>query len=114
MELKDLFMWASIISSPILSVIAIVGHLNRWASSGEEALRSKQASQESKLVDHDRRIQSIEGELKHLPTKDQVNDLKLAISELGGAVSTMKETVTSVQRTVHRIDDWLREDSKVG
>ena len=55
------------------------------------------------------RIQAVETELKHLPDKDTVNELKLSLVELKGTVSTLSESMGSVSRTVHRIDDWLRE-----
>ncbi|MCK3776456.1 hypothetical protein MZK49_06905 [Ensifer sesbaniae] len=47
--------------------------------------------------------------VKHLPDKDTVMELKLALAELKGTVSTLGETVGSVSRTVHRIDDYLRQ-----
>lgn len=91
-------------------VIAVGGVVYTWLTS-----RSTQNSLElkvalEKLVEHDRRIQSMESELKHLPDKDAVTELKLAIAELKGTVGRMDEQIGSVGRTVHRIDDFLRRD----
>lgn len=61
------------------------------------------------LVDHDKRLMTVEGELRHLPSAEHVNDLKLEISKLAGLVGRLEEQMASVSRTTHRIDDWLRE-----
>jgi flagellar biosynthesis/type III secretory pathway M-ring protein FliF/YscJ len=65
-----------------------------------------------KLAEHDRRIQAAEAELKHLPDKDSVMELKLSLADLKGTVSTVTESLGSISRTVHRIDDYLRDRSK--
>ncbi len=61
------------------------------------------------LIDHDRRIQRMEDEMRHMPSKDQVNEIKLAMADLKGTVGIMGETVASVSRTVHRLEDYLKE-----
>lgn len=57
------------------------------------------------LKAHDRRLQKVEGELSHLPTKDDLHSLSLKVE----AIHTELETVT---RTTRRIDDYLRENNK--
>ncbi len=96
----------------VLAVIAILGHLKIFFGSGEAANAKKLEANEKKLTDHDRRIQTVEGELKHMPSKDMVNDIRLAMADMKGTVGTLTETLASVSRTVHRIDDYLREDAK--
>ncbi|MFD1330244.1 DUF2730 family protein [Mycoplana ramosa] len=92
-----------------LAVIALLGHAKGYFSSGEKNLTSRTEQVEGKLVEHDRRIQRIEDELKHLPSKDQVNDIKLAMSDLKGTVAVLGESMASVSRTVHRLEDYLKE-----
>lgn len=95
-----------------MSIIAFAGALKAFFGSGTKENAEKIKKLEEKLTDHDRRIQKVEGELQHLPSKDTVNELKLAIAELKGTVGTLGETVGSVSRTVHRIDDYLRQEGK--
>jgi uncharacterized protein HemX len=76
----------------------------------DQALREDQV--QHKLAEHDRRIQSAEAELKHLPDKDSVMELKISLADLKGTVSTVTESLGSISRTVHRIDDYLRDRSK--
>lgn len=100
-----------------LAIIALLGHLKSFTSSGEKALEKRLETLERErllplekcAIDHDRRVQRVEDELKHLPDKDSVLELRLALSELKGTVNTLGETVGSVSRTVHRIDDYLRQ-----
>jgi phage shock protein A len=92
-----------------LAMIALLGHAKGYFSSGERQIKADLETVKTKLIEHDRRIQAVEAELKHLPDKDTVNELKLSLAELKGTVSTLSESMGSVSRTVHRIDDWLRE-----
>lgn len=89
-----------------ISVFTLVGLIKGALSSKIEERLTKA---EKTLVDHDRRIQRNEDALPHLPSKDSVNELKLAIVEMAGKMSAQAETLGSVSRTVHRIDDYLRQ-----
>lgn len=103
--LKDWLGLIALMISVGTSVVLFVG-------SGSKANASKLDKQEAKLIEHDRRIQTVEAEMKHMPDKDTVTDLKLALSELRGTVNTLGEAVGSISRTVHRIDDYLRQEGK--
>ncbi|MGO4558309.1 DUF2730 family protein [Mesorhizobium sp. 2RAF21] len=106
-----------------LSVIALMTIVYRWFTSGEKknaedltdhrdkVSKSLEAVGQS-IAAHDRRIQAVEADLKHLPDKDSVNELKLTMAKLEGTVGRLDESLSSVQRTVLRIDDWLRTDRK--
>jgi hypothetical protein len=107
-DVNPIVVWVSL----ILSIVTLAGMLKTWLSSGEKEIDERLGVAEKTLINHDRRVQTVESELKHLPDKDMVMDLKLAMAELKGTVSTLGETVGSVSRTVHRIDDYLREDTK--
>lgn len=95
-----------------LSIIAFLTAIKNILGSPAKENAEKIAKLEQKLIEHDRRVQSVEGELGHLPSKDTVNELKLSIAELKGTVGTLGESVGSISRTVHRIDDYLRQEGK--
>lgn len=114
---ENLSQWLTL----ILSFIALGGIVYGWFTSGEKenakALDKYRETQavtvseiEGKIEAHDRRIQTVETEMKHLPDKDSVVELKLAMADLKGTVGRLDESLNSVQRTVLRIDDWLRTD----
>ena len=60
------------------------------------------------VVAQDKRIQALEAELRHLPSKDSVNELKLTIAHLEGVIGRLEEQLTAVSATVRRVDDFLR------
>jgi predicted nucleic acid-binding Zn-ribbon protein len=63
----------------------------------------------TKLADHDRRLLSMENEFKHLPAREDISELKLAISELKGTVKAMGAELTGFGRVVANIDTYLRK-----
>lgn len=56
------------------------------------------------LKGHDRRIQRVEDELRHLPTRDD-------IVTLGTKLTAMETELGMVVKMTHRIDDFLRKQS---
>ncbi|MGB3834466.1 MAG: DUF2730 family protein [Mesorhizobium sp.] len=107
----------------LLSAIALAGIVYGWFTAGEKQVAKDLAAHKQKhgedmnaidgaIALHDRRIQSLETEFQHLPNKDSLVELKLALSDLKGTVGRLDESLGSVQRTVLRIDDWLRADRK--
>ena len=55
------------------------------------------------LKEHDRRLQRVEDDMRHLPTKDD-------LSELSHKITGMGKELDMVARTTTRIDDFLRAD----
>lgn len=108
MDIAPLVPWITL----AISLFTLIGLVKAALGSGERKLEERLAKAEKTLVDHDRRVQRIEDALQHLPSKDSVHELKLAIVEMAGKMSTQGETLGSVSRTVHRIDDYLRQEGK--
>lgn len=53
------------------------------------------------LKDHDRRLQRVEDDLRHLPTKDDIH-------ALGRQLTAMKTELDIVARVVTRVDETMR------
>lgn len=49
----------------------------------------------------------IEGELKHLPNKEDVHALRVQVTEIHGQLRTSDAELAGVARTVRRIEDHL-------
>jgi septal ring factor EnvC (AmiA/AmiB activator) len=67
------------------------------------------ADLEAKVSEQEKRIAKLENEMIHLPSKDMVTEIKLAISELKGSVGQLGEKVSGMSRIVNVIDETLRE-----
>ncbi len=98
----------------MLALIAIAGHIKTWMSSGEKVLERKVEvlsvaadEVEDKLTQHDRRIQTLEDEIKHLPDKDAIHQLQLDLAELSGHVATLAKSAEATERTTRRVEEFL-------
>jgi len=97
--------WAGLIAV----LISLLATLYAWLTSKAKVNAEHLKGVDRTLTNHDKRLSHIETEMTHLPAKDDVTELKLSLAELRGTVGRLDETVSSVGRTVHRIDDYLRE-----
>lgn len=105
MNFNDITQWLGAVAL-VLSIINMGWVL--ISRSGREA-SDKIEQHETKLVDHDRRIQSVESEMKHLPSGGEVTSLRLTVAKLDGQVSHLDQTLGSLTHAVRRIDDYLRD-----
>lgn len=62
------------------------------------------------LKGHDRRIQALENEIKHLPTSDEFAELQVTVTRVEGDVKHLSGTLDRVDHVVGRIDDYLRQN----
>ena len=104
-----------------LAIIALLGHAKGYFSSGEKTLTARVGDfekkmtarvdkAETKLVEYDRRIQALEGDFKHLPSKDDIHGLMLSVEVIRGELGKMSETHDGVKRAVSRIEGYLLEE----
>jgi len=101
--------WAGIVAA----VLSIASLIYTWITARSRQNETQIRKQEEKLVEHDRRIQSVESELDHLPNKDEITGLRLAISEVSGRLGRMEESNAGLVRGVRRIEDYLlKKDDK--
>lgn len=90
-----------------LGLIALLGHAKGYFSSGEKTNSSRLEKVETKLVDHDRRIQGVENELKHLPDKDTVNKLQVDMTDLKGQIAIIAKSSEATERATRRVEEFL-------
>lgn len=94
-----------------LTVVSLLmGTINllwMWVSASKNATAKKVEEIECALDEHGRRIQTVEGELKHLPTKDDVANLNLQLAQVLGQLKVTESELAGVARTVRRVEDHL-------
>jgi hypothetical protein len=90
-------------------LVSIANMLWSWHTKSQSAAADRVKKLEDRL-DHveDRQI-SLEGEFKHLPTKDDISALRIQLADVLGKVNVQENSLTAIARTVNRIDDFLRE-----
>ncbi|WP_024324301.1 DUF2730 family protein [Sinorhizobium medicae] len=97
-------------SGPIASALAVISIIYTWLTARSKANEGKINSHERKLTEHDRRIQALEGEVKHLPDKDEFNELRISIEQVKGGLGRLEESHSGVSRVVRRIEDYLMKE----
>jgi chromosome segregation ATPase len=95
-----------------LAVIALLGHAKGYFSSGEKTLTARVDQAEKKLAEHDRRIQTIEGEMKHLPDREAQHRMELQLAEMNGRFATLEERLRPIAQTSERLHELLMEQAK--
>lgn len=94
-----------------LAAAAISNGLTVWnfVQSPSRAANTAIAKLAELVTGQEKRIQSLEGELKHLPSKDAVTDLRIALAKIEGTVGRLEERLRPISNTVEHIDTFLRE-----
>ncbi|MBB5987417.1 DUF2730 family protein [Sphingobium lignivorans] len=88
-------------------MLGIINTIAVWMQWGRRELTTKVEGIRETLDEQDGRIQAIESELKHLPSKQDVHDLKISVTEMSGKLGAFDTELGSVGRTVRRIEDHL-------
>lgn len=95
-----------------LSAIALLTALKGWISSGEKKNTSDIADLQKDLSAVTTRVQTIEGDLRHLPDRDATHRLELALSEMNGRLSSMDERLKPVAAIGERLQELLMQQVK--
>lgn len=107
----------------LLGCVNLIAAVRTMLSAGEKKLDERQVKSESKLIEHDRRIQAIEGDLKHLPDRNTTHRLELMMEQVVGRLntmekaqdgrfSTMEERLKPIQAVGERLEEVLVEQAK--
>lgn len=80
-----------------------------WISKGQTATADRVKKTEDDVDRLELRVLQLEGDYKHLPTKEDITGLKIQLENVLGKVATTQSELGSVSRAVGRIDDFLRE-----
>ena len=108
MNIQEIGSWLAV----ALSSLALLGHAKNFFGSDAKALQSRTEKAEKALVDHDRRIQTVEGELRHMPDRETAHRLELAIERMNGRLDSMTETLKPISATTERLSEILLEQAQ--
>ncbi len=93
----------------ILSTINLFILVKNLLSAGEKKIEERLVKSEKTLIDHDRRIQTVESELRHMPSKETTHQLERTMERILGRLDTMDERLKPIAATNHRLQEYLLE-----
>ncbi|CDN54743.1 Kinesin protein [Neorhizobium galegae bv. officinalis bv. officinalis str. HAMBI 1141] len=107
----------------LLGFINLFTAVRTMLSAGEKKLDERVTKGETKLIDHDRRIQAIESDMKHLPDRETTHRIEMTMSEimrrlevqdatLSGRFEAMDERLKPIQAIGERLQDALIEQAR--
>ncbi|TBZ98253.1 DUF2730 family protein [Rhizobium leguminosarum bv. viciae] len=126
MDLKDIVLYVSL----FLNTANAIALVKSFFSSGEKQLadkisklESKTDANEKKLTEHDRRVQMLESDMKHLPDRDTTHRIEMTMAQimgrldaqdatLAGRFSAMDERLKPIQAIGERLQDVLIEQAR--
>jgi len=73
------------------------------------AEKAKVDRHELKLTEHDRRVQKLESELPHLPTREQVHKIEIDVGALRGNVAVIGQALATNTEIARRVENFLLE-----
>lgn len=93
----------------LLSIlISSAASIYAWVAQRSKAKAEEIDRLEGQITELNERLLKLEGEMAHLPNKDMITEIRLALSDLRGTVGTLGERVAGVAHTVGLIDETLR------
>lgn len=60
------------------------------------------------------RTTQIEGELRHLPSREQTHGMELALQEMKGQLAVLTEKTSNLATSSQRVQEYLMEDARGG
>lgn len=101
--IEDFNKWLGAIGA----VLGISSMIYTWITARSRANGETIANHERKLIEHDRRIQKVENEVDHLPTKDDFNELALKLEKSNGLLGKIEVEYKGLHEAVRRIEKFL-------
>ncbi|MGE6741733.1 DUF2730 family protein [Allorhizobium pseudoryzae] len=94
-----------------LSSLNLIAHIRTMMSSGEKKLDDRLTKVELKLIEHDRRVQTIENEMKHLPDRDSQHRMELQLSDMNGKFTALEERLKPIAAVSIRLQEFMLEQA---
>ena len=108
MDLNLLMPWLGALAL----LISLGTSIHTFVMSGSKQVGGQLKVAEKTLIDHDRRIQAIESEMKHLPDREMAHKLEIAMERIAGRLDTMDERLRPIAATNHRLHELLLEQAQ--
>lgn len=98
----------------VLSVVSLLISIGSavwsWFSKGNAAIVAALERVSNKVIEHDRRIQRVEDQLPHMPSKDQVAEMVIELGRVVERLTAVRDDVHRQGESIRRIEDVMLKD----
>jgi len=92
----------------LLAVLISIGStVWLWLTAGSRSNTDELRKVGEALDGHDRRIQSVEQEIKHMPSRETVHKLELTMKDMQTQLAAMAASSEATERTARRVEQFL-------
>ncbi|MBB4066261.1 DUF2730 family protein [Gellertiella hungarica] len=95
--------WGGIIAT----FISIGSVIYAWLTAGSRANTEALGKLTGRIDEMEAGLLEMKAEIKHLPDEKALTQLKLELAEMRGVFGRMEENISSMSRTVHRVEEYL-------
>lgn len=95
-----------------LSTLNLLAAIRNLMSEGEKKMDERLKKAESTLITHDRRIQTVEDGMQHLPTRESQHSIELALRDINGRFAALDEKLKPIAAITERMHDLLLEQAR--
>ena len=92
-----------------LSTLNLFAGVRNLLSEGEKKIDERLKKAEGTLINHDRRIQTVEDGMQHLPTRESQHGIELSLRDINGRFATLDERLKPIAATTERLHELLME-----
>ncbi len=104
--------WVDVAQFLITGAIGIYIYLVNKGDATNHRITTLAESHDARLDDHRNRIARIEEALKHMPTHDDLANIRSDIASLKAETQGQTQLLERLEKTVSRISDWLIDRAK--
>lgn len=108
MDWGNLAQWGALGISVLALLRSFVNERDKQSAEAIANVMKKSLANGERIDRHETRILSIEGDMRHLPSKDAVSEMKLAMARLEGQMGIIVERVGPIKAIADRVQEaWL-------
>lgn len=100
------------IGSLVGPLIAVAGVVYTWLTSRATQNSTEIKQMQERLAATERTVETLSTKLKQMPDKDTFHALDKKVTEQSGSLGVLAESVKAIERTAHRIENFLLDQAK--
>lgn len=91
----------------IALAISVGGFFYAWLTSRSKTNSEQLDKLDSRVDELVTKVQAVEHELKHMPDRETIADLRIVVEGLKAGMLNLQQTSTATQNAIRRVEDFL-------